>query len=263
MRSCDITPELAKKHSQETANGGVRTSLSQSVVKNIGEHFVNLIVYGLADLLKYQDEILVVKGCPAPLRSMLTVTRQVSTLTVEKQLTVPIEVDMAIFRRSDPTDAILVNAKINFKTAKLSVNERKNFDALRSSSAGGVASNMLYVFATADTGSELDRQKIRNDTEIIGSYFDYSFVAKTDNEHVASNLAYGGRKESLFHELGCLMDLIQQKFKLEIPTVHATTAKATLDGLFAPHVYTENVTASPEATSKRHTATVSLDDILG
>jgi len=82
--------------------------------------------------------------------------------------------------------------------------------------------DMLYVFATADLippskrgqGPDIVREDPRNLIKMDASFFDYVFVSHTGDrfKHISSSLNLQGGRETLFHELGCLLDLIEQKF---------------------------------------------------
>ena len=50
---------------------------------------------------------------------------------------------------------------------------------------------------------------------------EYVFVSKRGIPHLASTLSLGQRREAMFHELGCLLDLVQQKFNVDIPHIAA------------------------------------------
>lgn len=257
MFSFDMTPELLERMSQReiNPNGGFRTPLAQSAAKNIGEHFANLTVYGLADALKFQDDILVTKGIPPHLRSKLILKRNVFNGTNMDTLFIPIEVDLCIFRRSNPTDAIIVSAKTSLKqTFHQATMYKLFFDCFKYPEAQriwglypndgtDVTKNMLYVFTTADMikttghnteGPDIERDEVRNLIKLDSSFFDYTFVSKRNIQHVSKTLTYGGDREALFHEMGCLLDLVKQKFTLTIP-VHYRR-KANLDFLFADEV---------------------------
>jgi hypothetical protein len=92
-------------------------------------------------------------------------------------------------------------------------------------SAGAASTKeILYVFATADMippggaktqGPDVERDAPRNLIAADASFFDYVFVSKTGIPHVSRTVDYPGPREALFHELGCLFDLIEQKFGVE------------------------------------------------
>src|SRR3990172_210183 len=86
------------------------------MAKSRGENFTNAIVYALSDLLSSQEEIVVDKGLPPPLRERLTLHRVFTPAGRESTaITMPIEVDASVFRRTEPTDAILVSGKTRLK----------------------------------------------------------------------------------------------------------------------------------------------------
>ena len=83
----------------------------------------------------------------------------------------------------------------------------------------------LYLFVTADMvkkgakksqGGDVERDEPRNLIAMDASFFDYVMVSKTGISHVSESLNLTSKKESLFHELGCLIDLIEQKFKIKL-----------------------------------------------
>ena len=85
-------------------------------------------------------------------------------------------------------------------------------------------SKALYVFATADMvakggrktqGPDVERSEPRNLIAMDASFFDYVFVSKTGIQHVENSIKLGVRG-ALFHELGCLVDLIEQKFGISL-----------------------------------------------
>jgi hypothetical protein len=65
------------------------------------------------------------------------------------------------------------------------------------------------------------------------SFFDYVFVSKTGISHVSNTLKLSGIREALFHELGCLIDMTEQKFGITLgseqalPNIAETTETAT------------------------------------
>ena len=64
-------------------------------------------------------------------------------------------------------------------------------------------------------GSDVERPQPRNLIAMDASFFDYVFVSKTGIPHVANTIALGTRG-ALFHELGCLTKLIEQKFLIDL-----------------------------------------------
>jgi len=66
LLSVDLKKELSKRLSDETGSG-FRSALSQGLAKNMGENFVDLIVYNLAEGLG-NSGIVVDKGVPPLLK---------------------------------------------------------------------------------------------------------------------------------------------------------------------------------------------------
>lgn len=219
---------------------GFRTALSQGQAKNNGENFVNTIVYALAQLLSHQDDVLVQKGTPPGLQASLCLKRKVKLASGEQELRIPIECDFAIFRRSDPTDAVVVSAKTRLKEVfHIGTMWKLLFDMVSDDycerkwqlTSGGSTANIEYCFATADMippkgtktqGPDVERDKPRNLIAMDASFFDYVFVSKAKISHVSDTLDYAGSKEALFHELGCILDLVEQKFGITLGDSPAT-----------------------------------------
>lgn len=229
----DISGHLSGRLIKDLINEtGFRTALSQGQAKNNGENFVNAIVYSLAELLSHQDRILVDKGTPPGLRDALTLTRKIELAPGTKQIHIPIECDFAIFDRADPTNAIVISAKTRLKEVfHVGTMWKLLFDMVGDAycehkwglEAAGDRSRIEYCFATADMippkgnktqGPDVEREAPRNLIAMDASFFDYVFVSKFGISHVAKRLEYGGAREALFHELGCLLELIEQKFGL-------------------------------------------------
>jgi hypothetical protein len=212
--------------------GGFRTTRSQGQAKNSGENFVNLIVYAVARLLAGNDEVLVDKGLPPQLRTALTLTRSVQIDQQASNVRIPIEGDMSIFSRRDPLNAIVISAKTRLKEVfhvgtmwAMFFKMLNEPTLLRKWSISRVSAEStertIYSFATADMippggrktqGGDVERGEIRNLIKMDASFFDYVFVSKPNISHVARTLKFEGFREGLFHELGCLIDLIFQKF---------------------------------------------------
>lgn len=228
----DIALELAERLNPGLVNdSGFRTTLSQGVAKNIGENFVNIIVYALADVLEGQDEILIDKGLPPALKAALSLKRRVPLKNGSMDITIPIEGDLAIFSRKNPLNAIVISAKTRLKEVfHIGTMWKLLFDVIDDEyckqkwglSAPGAAdiSDVLYVFATADMvreggrnsqGPDVERDKPRNLIAMDASFFDYVFVSKTGIAHVENSISLSERG-ALFHELGCLIDLMRLKF---------------------------------------------------
>jgi hypothetical protein len=223
---------LAQRLSAAPINeGGFRTALSQGFAKNAGENFINVIVYALADLLQGQDEVLVDKGTPRPLRDLLTLRRSfVDPHGATREITIPIESDLAVWRRSNPAEALIVSAKTRLKEIfHVGTMWKIFFDMLDDDyclekwglEGPGTDLEMRYVFATADNipsggthtqGPDVERDDVRNLIAMDASFFDYVFVSKSGIDHVASELDLDAGREALFHELGCLIQLVEQQF---------------------------------------------------
>lgn len=213
---------------------GYRSALSQGQAKNNGENFVNAIVYSLAQLLRHQDEILVDKGTPPGLKNSLTLTRRVAIASGSRDIRIPIECDFAVYARNDPTNAIVVSAKTRLKEVfHVGTMWKILFDMVGDDyceskwglKSSGSTENIDYCFATADMippkgkktqGPDVERDVPRNLIAMDASFFDYVFVSKAGIPHVSTKLDYHGVKESLFHELGCIIDLIEQKFGISL-----------------------------------------------
>jgi len=232
----DLAAELkARLHPGLVNVGGFRTTLSQGVAKNVGENFVNVIAYALADTLKHQDEVLIDKGIPPSLRKCLSLQRVVPLKTGDKLIDIPIETDLTVFSRSDPQNAIIISAKTRLKEVfHIGTMWKLLFDSIGdahceqkwgfTSHVNQPLSSMLYVFVTADMvaaggrntqGPDVERAQPRNLIAMDASFFDYVFVSKTGIPHVENSIGLGERG-ALFHELGCLIDLIRQKFSIEL-----------------------------------------------
>jgi hypothetical protein len=230
----DLAAELRERLSPETVNpAGFRTTLSQGVAKNVGENFVNVIVYALASLLAEREDILVDKGMPRALRRALSLKRTVPLKTGDKTLDIKIECDAAVFSREDCLNAIVISAKTRLKEVfhigtmwKMLFDTLGDEDRLRkwelTRNGNDDVSKVLYVFATADMvakggrktqGGDVERPEPRNLIMVDASFFDYVFVSKTGIPHVENQITLGTRG-ALFHELGCLLDLIEQKFAI-------------------------------------------------
>lgn len=231
--SVDLPAELEARLSPDKINeAGFRTALSQSVAKNAGENFTNAIVYALADVLLHQDEVLVDKGMPPRLRELLTLRRSFRGTSQDQPITIeiPIECDLCVFSRTQPTTAIIVSAKTRLKEVfHIGTMWKLFFDMIGDApvlakwglTSSQEARDILYVFATADMiakggtrtqGPDVERAEPRNLIAADASFFDYVFVSKHGIGHVSPILNKAGGRESLFHELGSIFDLIEQHF---------------------------------------------------
>lgn len=232
MFGIDLSGELAERLSDGLINeGGIRSTVSQGVVKNVGENFVNLIVYALADLLSHQDEVLVDKGTPPLLKPYLRVERDFAGTIETKSLHLDIECDFCIFSRSDPSNALIVSAKTRLKEVFhigtmwslffRMIGDQHCQDKWGIKTAKGDASKMHYVFATSDSireggknsqGPDIKPGGVRNLLCADASFFDYVFVSKSGLDYVSGSLNLTTGRESLFHELGCLVGMVKQKY---------------------------------------------------
>lgn len=246
MLETDITSILRERLSSENINiGGTRTALGQSLLKNTGENFINIIVYVIARLLAHQDEVLVDKGLPPPLRPLLTMQRTFEgSESGEDKLNITIETDLSIFSRSNPGNAIIISAKTRLKEVfHIGTMWKLFFDMLEDEYCqrkwnlkvgtseqdlwGMLAEppkpEILYVFVTGDMisdkgtntqGPDVIRPEPRNLIKMDASFFDYVFVSHTKDQydHISDSLDLQRGRETLFHEPGCLLDLIEQKF---------------------------------------------------
>lgn len=231
MNATDLSSQLTERLADSRINqGGSRSTLSQGVMKNSGENFVNAIVYALADCLQGQDEILVDKGLPAPLRPKMTMVRKFVGTMESRDLELVVESDFCLFRRSNPLDAIVCNAKTRLKEVfHIGTMWKLFFDMLGDNhcqakwglSAEGDTSKMHYVFVTADNireggrnsqGPDLKPEGVRNLLALDASFFDYVFVSKASIPYVSKTLTDSTKRETLFHELGCLIDLMRLKY---------------------------------------------------
>lgn len=237
MFGYDLRFYLQSKHKAALVNlSGFRDTLAQAVAKNTGENFVNLIVFALADLLAQQDEVLVDKGLPPLIREGLATQRSMPLPTGARLIDIKIEADLCVFSRSDPSNAILITAKTRLKEIfHISTMWKILFDMLDDPhclakwslkrSQPFKTSDILYAFATADMvntqakgtqGGDVERATVRNLIAMDASFFDYCFVSKTGISHVSNTMLSSGPREALFHELGCIIDLIEQKFGLTL-----------------------------------------------
>jgi hypothetical protein len=233
----DIRPELEARLSSELPNvNSFRSQLSQGLAKNTGENFINVIAYALADALIDQDEVLVDKNLPPHLRDILTLKRTFTgTVTGSVELELPIESDLTIFSRSNPTSAIIVSAKTRLKEVfHIGTMWALFFGMLDDQycqrkwglkrALDVSTKDMQYVFATADLIAEKEEgtkkqgpdiridQPMRNLLSADASFFDYVFVSKQGRYGVSETLNLNKGREALLHELGCLLDLIEQKY---------------------------------------------------
>lgn len=217
--------------SVETINaGGFRTARSQGFAKNWGENFVNSIVYVLARAYEHHPLVVVAKGTPPLLRNRLESTRLVPLHGSKEKIKIGIECDLCVYRRDDPERCVVVNAKTRLKEVfHIGTMWALLFDIMTDPELrkrfGIVADKPLdrrkarYVFATADSvntdgaktqGGDVERDEPRNLIKMDALFFDYVFVSKEGIGHVAKKLDASGTREAVFHELGCLVDLIDQ-----------------------------------------------------
>ncbi len=217
--------------SQDMINeGGFRSARSQGFAKNWGENFVNSIAYVLARAYQDNPDVIVAKGTPKPLHSRLKSTRLVPLHGSRESISIAIESDLCVFRRDDPERCVIVNAKTRLKEVfHIGTMWALLFDIMTDpvlrKRFGVVAEKPLdrrkarYVFATADSvntggartqGCDVEREAPRNLIKMDALFFDYVFVSKEGIGHVARELDAKRVREAVFHELGCIIDLIDQ-----------------------------------------------------
>ena len=239
MLGNDISGLLSERLSAERINPrGFRTALAQGVAKNTGENFINLITYAVAKCLAHQDEVLVDKALPPSVRPLITLEKVFESSfprPAKRKIEIKIESDLTIFSRSDPSRAIVVSAKTRLKEIfHIAVMWKLLFDSIGDKYmmkrwqlvAPNKRSDILLVFATADMippggtrtqGPDVERDEVRNLIAMDAAFLDYVFVSKSGIPHVANELDVLSGREALFHELGCLLDLIEQKFRVAVP----------------------------------------------
>lgn len=237
--SVDINDEMDISLTSSTINlTGFRSARSQGMAKNAGENFINALAYALSDMLADQDEILVDKGMPPHLRELLTLKRRfVGTNGTTRDLELKVEVDLCIFSKKNPLDAIVISGKTRLKEVfhigtmwKLFFDMIGDTYCLKKWGLMGTTRepNIIYAFATADMiaeggqntqGPDVGETGVRNLIALDASFFDYVFVSKTYPKaasHVSASLNLKKGREALFHEMGCLLDLVEQKFGLRL-----------------------------------------------
>ena len=232
MMGDDISGRLSARLSGANINpSGFRTALSQSVAKNTGENFINALVYLVADALKHQDDVLIDKGLPPPLKKEVTLLKSFAAMGQVRQISILIEADLMIFSRSQPQKAILLSAKTRLKEVfHIGTMWKILFDMLGDnycqkkwglSNERSADAQLIYTFATADMiprggtntqGPDVERDQVRNLIAMDASFFDYVFVSKSDIGHVSSVLNVSNGREALFHTLGLLLDLVEQTY---------------------------------------------------
>ncbi len=210
--------------------GGFRSARSQGFAKNWGENFVNSIVYVLARAYEHHPNVIVAKGTPKPLKPRLESTRLVPLDGSREEISIGIESDLCVFRRDDPERCVIVNAKTRLKEVfHIGTMWALLFDIMTDpvlrQRFGVVADQPLdrrkarYVFATADSvntggertqGCDVERDAPRNLIKMDALFFDYVFVSKEGIGHVARELDTTRAREAVFHELGCIIDLVDQ-----------------------------------------------------
>lgn len=229
----DLPKELEKRLSGALVHeGGIRSTIAQGILKNTGENFVNIIVYAIADFLSVQDEVLVDKGLPQQIKKSLEIERIFFGKDEKRKIKINIESDFCIFSRDNPGRAIIASAKTRLKEVfHVGTMWKILFDMIGdeycekkwSLNTGGSTKNMHYIFVTSDSireggtnsqGPDLKLEGVRNLLAADASFFDYVFVSKNKLNYVSGSLDLSGKRERLFHELGCILDLILQKFNL-------------------------------------------------
>lgn len=141
-----------------------------------------------------------------------------------------VESDFCIFSRTNPLNAIVCSAKTRLKEVfHIGTMWKLFFDVLDDEHCKqkwglrgvGGTSDMDYVFATADNireggknsqGPDLKPEGVRNLLALDASFFDYVFVSKSGLDYVSDRLVYTSGREALFHELGCVLDMISSKY---------------------------------------------------
>lgn len=247
MFGVDITEEIGSRLTSEQINiKGFRSALAQGFAKNTGENFTNIIVYALADALSFQDEVVVDKGLSPILRKSMEMKKNFATPNgPNREITVKIEGDFCVFSRTNQENAIVISAKTRLKEIfhiavmwklfldMLEDEYCRNKWGLQLANKGKTIfdeselRNILYVFATADMiskdgtktqGCDVEREEVRNLIAMDAAFLDYVFVSKGKEKasHISSVLNLQTAREALFHELGCLLDLISQKFGLGV-----------------------------------------------
>lgn len=256
MFGVDIAKEISPRLTSEHINlKGFRSALAQGVAKNTGENFINTIVYALADALSFQDEVLVDKGLPPALRRALGVKRIFTASDGSiREFEIKIEADLCIYARSNPYNAIILSGKTRLKEVfHIAVMWKLLLDMLdddyckskwgleRASDLPNEATteSVLYVFATADMiskegkrtqGCDVERSQVRNLIAMDAGFMDYVFVSKSKEKaaHISNVLNIKNNREALFHELGCLLDLVEQKFALSVAPLAENPRTLTL-----------------------------------
>lgn len=230
LLATNIKTELMERLSDSSINeSGARTQLSQGMAKNSGENFVNLVIYSIAKIFSDNDQVLVDKGTPEFLKKTLHLKRKVELDKNQiKTIDIPIECDFVIFNRSNYKKAIILNSKTRLKEVfhigtmwKLffDIAKRKELKEHWNLSGAENIDQIKYCFVTADmidpSGSKSqgpdipENKEPRNLIQMDASFFDYVFVSK-NNPFIANKLDIAVQKEGLFHELSCLIDLINQ-----------------------------------------------------
>lgn len=225
----DIKRHLKEVYGDDT-NEGFRSDLSQALAKNVGENFVNLIVYNLASNLR-STGLCVDKGLPPKLKQEMTLKMD----ALGGPIAIPIEGDLCIFRYEDQTQAIVLNAKTRLKEishigALWSILEDIAKDESMMKKWGIVPparklKDVAYCFATADMippgrkktqGPDIERDKPRNLIRMDAAFFDWFFVSKSGIKHTGKSIGEDLERTTLFHELATIYDLIEHKFKVKV-----------------------------------------------
>jgi hypothetical protein len=233
LLSVDLKKELSKRLSDETGSG-FRSALSQGLAKNMGENFVDLIVYNLAEGLG-NSGIVVDKGVPPLLKKEM----EIEFTRFGQRLKIPIECDICIFDWGNPSKAIMINAKTRLKEIfhigtmwKLIFDISKKKELMEEWGMEGEPrklDDVLYCFATADLrvagkersqGPDIEVQDQRNLIKVDSSFFDFVFVSKPGPiRNVQDTIPRNIERKCFFHNLGAVYDLIEGHFKVEIASV--------------------------------------------
>lgn len=228
----DLREELgARLDDEPISEGGFRTTVGQGQAKNTGMNYENLIVYNLATALE-GTPVAVDRGAPDELEEELTINRTACGTDIELGLMG----DIAIFRKNDPLDAIILHSKTRWKeVVHIDVMWKLLFDIASDEELAEqwnleVDSNelddVLYCFASADSvppgGRNTQGPDIPNDgmpRNLIcadASFFDFVFVSKPDISYTEESIPPTLEREALFHELGAIHDLVEHKFEISL-----------------------------------------------
>jgi hypothetical protein len=226
----DLKSELEKRLSSSPGKGGFRSQVTQGIAKNVGENFVNLIVYNMARNLG-STGLCVDKGLPPALKKEMTLSKKM----LGSEILVPIEGDLCIFNWKDQTQAIVINAKTRLKEIfhvgtlwKILFDISKDEVLMRRWGFSPPARRLdavCYCFATADMiprggvktqGPDVDVDDPRNLIKMDASFFDWVFVSKSGIGHTGKGIDGSLERKNFFHELASVYDLIEHWFKVKV-----------------------------------------------